>query len=149
MSMSRVECIPTMCLFSRTNKTCSEGYLQLWQASQQDAHALPALWSVSPLDLQARVDWKLVAKSCRGREDKSLTRGIWATGRRSYHIQKSTCGSCGYPAAKMRKCMTPLAVQQIYIRLSSRCAYSEILTQTTGARRLSDGGLPAPAGCAI
>ncbi|KAF0727766.1 60S ribosomal protein L37 [Aphanomyces euteiches] len=24
-------------------------------------------------------------------------------GKSSYHIQKSTCGSCGYPAAKMRK----------------------------------------------
>lgn len=24
-------------------------------------------------------------------------------GRRSYHIQKSTCASCGYPAAKTRK----------------------------------------------
>ncbi|ETO60162.1 60S ribosomal protein L37, partial [Phytophthora nicotianae CJ01A1] len=24
-------------------------------------------------------------------------------GRSSYHIQKSTCSSCGYPAAKMRK----------------------------------------------
>mmetsp|Transcript_5504 Transcript_5504/g.9825 ORF Transcript_5504/g.9825 Transcript_5504/m.9825 type:complete len:96 (+) Transcript_5504:48-335(+) len=24
-------------------------------------------------------------------------------GRRSYHIQKSTCSSCGYPAAKMRR----------------------------------------------
>lgn len=25
-------------------------------------------------------------------------------GRRSFHIQKSTCSSCGYPAAKIRKC---------------------------------------------
>ncbi|KAK9483346.1 ribosomal protein L37e-domain-containing protein [Lipomyces starkeyi] len=24
-------------------------------------------------------------------------------GRRAYHIQKSTCASCGYPAAKVRK----------------------------------------------
>ncbi|RQM23381.1 hypothetical protein B5M09_003134 [Aphanomyces astaci] len=24
-------------------------------------------------------------------------------GKSSYHIQKSTCGSCGYPAAKLRK----------------------------------------------
>ncbi|KAL1968029.1 hypothetical protein VTN77DRAFT_2158 [Rasamsonia byssochlamydoides] len=24
-------------------------------------------------------------------------------GRRAFHIQKSTCGSCGYPAAKTRK----------------------------------------------
>lgn len=26
------------------------------------------------------------------------------SGRRSFHIQKHTCASCGYPAAKMRKC---------------------------------------------
>jgi hypothetical protein len=25
-------------------------------------------------------------------------------GRRSYHIQKSTCGACGYPAARKRNC---------------------------------------------
>jgi len=25
-------------------------------------------------------------------------------GRRSFHIQKSTCGSCGYPASRIRKC---------------------------------------------
>eukprot|EP00013_Stygamoeba_regulata_P021680 CAMPEP_0177650374 /NCGR_PEP_ID=MMETSP0447-20121125/11907_1 /TAXON_ID=0 /ORGANISM="Stygamoeba regulata, Strain BSH-02190019" /LENGTH=90 /DNA_ID=CAMNT_0019153237 /DNA_START=73 /DNA_END=345 /DNA_ORIENTATION=- len=24
-------------------------------------------------------------------------------GKRSYHVQKSTCASCGYPAAKLRK----------------------------------------------
>ncbi|TGZ84326.1 60S ribosomal protein L37 [Ascodesmis nigricans] len=28
-------------------------------------------------------------------------------GRRSFHIQKSTCSSCGYPAAKVRKCTFP------------------------------------------
>jgi ribosomal protein L37E len=28
------------------------------------------------------------------------------TGRRSLHIQKHTCSSCGYPAAKTRKCMS-------------------------------------------
>lgn len=25
-------------------------------------------------------------------------------GRRAFHIQKSTCGSCGYPSSKIRKC---------------------------------------------
>jgi ribosomal protein L37E len=25
-------------------------------------------------------------------------------GKRSYHIQKSTCASCGYPSARTRKC---------------------------------------------
>lgn len=28
-------------------------------------------------------------------------------GRRSFHIQKKTCSSCGYPAAKMRRCKSP------------------------------------------
>lgn len=30
------------------------------------------------------------------------------TGKRSFHIQKSTCANCGYPAAKVRKCTTRL-----------------------------------------
>ncbi|KAL1995557.1 hypothetical protein VTN49DRAFT_1744 [Thermomyces lanuginosus] len=25
-------------------------------------------------------------------------------GKRAFHIQKSTCGNCGYPSAKIRKC---------------------------------------------
>ena len=25
-------------------------------------------------------------------------------GRRTFHIQKTTCSSCGYPAARIRKC---------------------------------------------
>ena len=29
---------------------------------------------------------------------------VVVTGRRSFHIQKSTCSSCGYPSAKIRKC---------------------------------------------
>ena len=29
-------------------------------------------------------------------------------GRRSFHLQKSTCSSCGYPAARIRKCKLPL-----------------------------------------
>lgn len=29
----------------------------------------------------------------------------WILGRRSLHVQKHECASCGYPAAKMRKCM--------------------------------------------
>ncbi|KAI1484659.1 ribosomal protein L37e-domain-containing protein [Biscogniauxia mediterranea] len=30
-------------------------------------------------------------------------------GRRSLHIQKHTCSSCGYPAAKTRKCTLPIS----------------------------------------
>ena len=33
--------------------------------------------------------------------------GLLSPGRRSLHIQKHTCSSCGYPAAKIRQC-TPL-----------------------------------------
>ena len=28
-------------------------------------------------------------------------------GRRSYHIQKATCGACGYPSARKRNCECP------------------------------------------
>lgn len=28
-------------------------------------------------------------------------------GKRSYHIQKSTCAACGYPSAHMRNCEAP------------------------------------------
>lgn len=31
-------------------------------------------------------------------------------GRRSFHVQKHTCSSCGYPAAKTRKCTSPSPV---------------------------------------
>lgn len=33
-----------------------------------------------------------------------LTDSCVLTGKRSFHIQKSTCANCGYPAAKTRKC---------------------------------------------
>ena len=40
-------------------------------------------------------------------------------GRRSFHIQKSTCSSCGYPAARIRKCKgsiatVPLTAEQYF-----------------------------------
>ena len=28
-------------------------------------------------------------------------------GKRSYHLQKATCGACGYPSAHMRRCKSP------------------------------------------
>ncbi|KAG6475034.1 hypothetical protein ZIOFF_064251 [Zingiber officinale] len=33
-------------------------------------------------------------------------------GRRSFHLQKSRCGSCGYPAARIRKC------KQLYLGIT-------------------------------
>ncbi|KAF5014677.1 hypothetical protein F66182_14257 [Fusarium sp. NRRL 66182] len=32
-----------------------------------------------------------------------MTKGTSSFGKRSFHIQKSTCANCGYPAAKVRK----------------------------------------------
>ncbi|KAH7563325.1 60s ribosomal protein l37 [Bipolaris maydis] len=86
------------------NSVTSEGYLQFRKAPQQDAHALQALRYVIPpwtmaLDIQL-LGLELLrekgATSATGTDGKS-------TGRRSLHIQKHTCASCGYPAAKTRK----------------------------------------------
>ena len=34
-------------------------------------------------------------------------------GRRSFHLQKSTCPSCGYPAARIRKCKIRLLASSL------------------------------------
>ncbi|ONL98682.1 Ribosomal protein L37 [Zea mays] len=39
-------------------------------------------------------------------------------GRRSFHLQKSTCSSCGYPAARIRKCKIRLPA--FFLSLSLR-----------------------------
>ncbi|KJK67868.1 Ribosomal protein L37e [Aspergillus parasiticus SU-1] len=63
----------------QTDTDYSEGYLQLWQAPQQVSHSLQALW-LTGCDLR-----------------------LGYSGRRSFHVQKSTCANCGYPSAKVRK----------------------------------------------
>ncbi|WRX33626.1 Large ribosomal subunit protein eL37 - like 2 [Theobroma cacao] len=36
-------------------------------------------------------------------------------GRRSFHLQKSRCGACGYPASRIRKCNLSFAsILQIF-----------------------------------
>ncbi len=40
------------------------------------------------------------------RRNKSHTLCV-RCGRRSWHLQKSKCSSCGYPAARVRKCACP------------------------------------------
>ena len=45
-------------------------------------------------------------------------------GRRSFHIQKKTCSSCGYPAAKMRRCkyhLWPLKTENSFVCQISPC----------------------------
>uniref|UniRef100_A0A8C7A6A9 60S ribosomal protein L37 n=1 Tax=Neovison vison TaxID=452646 RepID=A0A8C7A6A9_NEOVI len=32
---------------------------------------------------------------------------------RAYHLQKSTCGKCGYPAKRKRKCMDSVKEQHL------------------------------------
>lgn len=38
-------------------------------------------------------------------------------GRRSFHIQKTTCSSCGYPAARIRKCKGSVAPKAWHLSL--------------------------------
>ncbi|MCJ1301148.1 60S ribosomal protein L37A [Hypocenomyce scalaris] len=78
-----------------------EGYLVLWQAPQQDAHAVQTLRSVLTCqnDLFEQSPSK---RSCLVRRAKANTH-LQPPGRRSLHIQKHTCSSCGYPAAKIRQ----------------------------------------------
>jgi ribosomal protein L37E len=38
-------------------------------------------------------------------------------GRRSFHLQKSTCSSCGYPAARIRKCKIRLSASSLSLSL--------------------------------
>lgn len=42
------------------------------------------------------------------------------TGRRSLHVQKHTCSSCGYPAAKIRGCAYNLSLDMASERLEFR-----------------------------
>ncbi|KAF2460559.1 putative 60S ribosomal protein L37 [Lineolata rhizophorae] len=44
-------------------------------------------------------------------------------GRRSLHIQKHTCGSCGYPAAKVRKYNWSEKAKRRKTTGSGRCRY--------------------------
>ncbi|KAJ6087327.1 hypothetical protein N7467_006241 [Penicillium canescens] len=52
-----------------------------------------------------RCELAITAKtSTQEAQDRGLTGDISSTiGKRSFHIQKSTCANCGYPAAKTRK----------------------------------------------
>ena len=89
------------------------------------------------------------------------------SGRRSLHIQKHTCSSCGYPAAKTRKCTfsptsnlhpsihpaTPnpawLVVKRASMKATLGMAWTNVRPlQTTGARRPSAETPSAPAACA-
>jgi hypothetical protein len=104
----------------KANNHCSEGYLELRKAPQQDAHSLPSLWYVSHQDIFTippirpeianffvrNAELAITAKtSTQHAQDRGLTGDISSTiGKRSFHIQKSTCANCGYPAAKTRKC---------------------------------------------
>ncbi|KAF2752053.1 hypothetical protein M011DRAFT_473331 [Sporormia fimetaria CBS 119925] len=117
-----------------------EGNFQLRQAPQQDAHAVQALRYVylSPDETVRERIWM---------EDHSgLLNGEtdWAaTGRRSLHIQKHTCASCGYPAAKTRKFNWGEKAKRRKTTGSGRMRYLKTVT-----RKFSNGfrtGTPAGA----
>jgi ribosomal protein L37E len=70
--------------------------------------------------------------------------------RRSLHNQKKTCSSCGYPAAKIRKCTSqPPGEDFTSSRYPGAGASGANMAglQTTGPRRRSAERLPAPAAC--
>ncbi|KAK9453276.1 ribosomal protein L37e-domain-containing protein [Dipodascopsis uninucleata] len=63
-------------------------------------------------------------------------------GRRSYHVQKSTCSSCGYPAAKIRKYNWSVKAKRRKTTGTGRMQYLK-----TVDRRFKNGfltGAPAP-----
>ena len=79
------------------------------------------------------------------------------TGRRSLHVQKHTCSSCGYPAAKMRKCQFEASPRKRHRPVPSHMSpalYPSIIpsnyflrtktltlsTQSTGPKRPSGDG---------
>mgnify|MGYP002380068796 CR=1 FL=1 len=72
-------------------------------------------------------------------------------GRRSYHIQKARCASCGYPAARLRKCtLSNLPRFQADQFTSFEPALTIYIStqQTTGRTRPSGGGRLVLAACA-
>jgi hypothetical protein len=78
----------------------SEGNFKLRQAPQQDAHSVPSLRYVNEQDIALAMGENWLEK------DMGMRTNNWTTGRRSLHIQKHTCSSCGYPSASVRKCMS-------------------------------------------
>lgn len=96
---------------SETDTLISEGNQLFRKASQQDAHFVPSLWSVAythrvfDAAIGRARNHALGINNCM----EDMTTGLTVssrqqTGRRSLHIQKHTCASCGFPAAKTRKC---------------------------------------------
>lgn len=74
------------------------------------------------------LDWKLQGKgtgSFGKRRNKTHTLCV-RCGRRSFHLQKSRCAACAFPAARTRKCMCTLYAHTLVIILllsTCVCAY--------------------------
>lgn len=96
-------------------KDNSKGNLVLWQAPHQVAHPLPTLrYAFSFPSTAQHLSKNLPRPSLlfqivynRNDDGNQLTHAF-ISGRRSLHIQKHTCSSCGYPAAKIRQCTNNL-----------------------------------------
>lgn len=130
-------------------------------------NSLPLQEGLSPV-LDAKWDLEICAGVAFGVLQESATDrkpSLPPTGRRSLHVQKHTCASCGYPAAKTRKCtlfaFPPTIRHQggiwqphtraprdrllaLLILLTTRTPTGK---QTTGARRPSGERPRAPAAC--
>ncbi|KAI0870228.1 hypothetical protein GGS24DRAFT_505011 [Hypoxylon argillaceum] len=89
-----------------------QGNLQLRKAPQQDAHSVPSMRLVSSIpdtahegdgggrDRGIHIDRSIVGPRLFR---VIVADGLLFPGRRSLHVQKHTCSSCGYPSAKTRK----------------------------------------------
>ena len=114
---------------------------------QQDAHLVQTLRLVQSIPRTMR--WR---GRTREKEKDWITSGgltFQLEGRRSLHIQKHTCSSCGYPAAKTRKCTFHPDSISLHDTMGG-LRREEILTnilQTTGARRLRGGRPLDPDAC--
>jgi len=112
--------------------TYSERYEFIWKAPQQNTYAVQTLRSVET------IPGELGGGERRDKLRAENQQTDLLAGRRSLHIQKHTCSSCGYPAAKIRQC-TFLSASIFWgvncTRLEGYKANAKL--QTTGARRLS------------
>ena len=84
---------------------------------------------------------------CTGKRHNKTHTLCRRCGRRSFHIQKSTCSSCGYPAARIRKCM-PLNLMSVE-EIGNLCVYrhawsrpASVLVRKASVRRSRAHAVP-------
>jgi ribosomal protein L37E len=77
-------------------------------------------------------------------------------GRRSWHLQKSQCSACGYPAARLRSCTCPLLAQcagragalAALLTVSAAAMHRQLGEEGHRPQDHGHGALPLPEGVA-